>query len=145
MLCVLCHRSKDGIFLCGLRDKCGVDGDEVLVGFGCTSLLLSVSILRLFLLSATDPQNAAYRRQFHYCAFDLTMDRTGFTERGEEVEDEIATSPIAYGVASDLVDEIVYDALVWSSLHGLVVGDRRVEVQLLIALFKNQFLFFVFP
>lgn len=114
------------------------------MGFGCTSLHLSVSILRFFLLSATDPQNAAYRHQFHCCAFDLTMNRTGFTERGEEVEDEITTSPIAHGVASDLVDEIVYEALVWSSLHGLVVGDRRVEVRLLIALFKDHF-FFGFP
>ncbi|XP_042434728.1 glutathione synthetase, chloroplastic-like [Zingiber officinale] len=80
-----------------------------------------------FAIAKQDLHNAAYRRQFHSRAFDLTMDRTGFAERGEEVEDEIAISPIAHSVAPDLVDEIVYDALVWSSLHGLVVGDRRVE------------------
>lgn len=31
-------------------------------------------------------------------------------------------------IDQDLVDEMVYDALVWSSLHGLVVGDRNIEV-----------------
>ncbi|KAI3440408.1 Glutathione synthetase (GSH-S) [Psidium guajava] len=30
-------------------------------------------------------------------------------------------------IDQDLVDKMVYDALVWSSLHGLVVGDRNVK------------------
>lgn len=33
-------------------------------------------------------------------------------------------------VDQDLVQKMVYDALVWSSLHGLVVGDRSVQVKL---------------
>lgn len=32
-------------------------------------------------------------------------------------------------VDQDLVQKMVYDALVWSSLHGLVVGDRSVQVK----------------
>ncbi|ONK65308.1 uncharacterized protein A4U43_C07F35790 [Asparagus officinalis] len=31
-------------------------------------------------------------------------------------------------VASGLVDELVSEALVWISLHGLVVGDRSIQV-----------------
>lgn len=28
----------------------------------------------------------------------------------------------------DFVQKLVYDALVWSSLHGLVVGDKTYQV-----------------
>lgn len=31
-------------------------------------------------------------------------------------------------VDEDLVQQMIYDALVWSSLHGLVVGDKNVQV-----------------
>lgn len=33
-----------------------------------------------------------------------------------------------HGIDQKLVDKMVYDALVWSSLHGLVVGDRAAQV-----------------
>ncbi|XP_041020792.1 glutathione synthetase, chloroplastic [Juglans microcarpa x Juglans regia] len=32
-----------------------------------------------------------------------------------------------HGIDQVLLDEMVYDALVWSSLHGLLVGDKSVE------------------
>jgi len=31
----------------------------------------------------------------------------------------------------EFVQKLVYDALVWSSLHGLVVGDKSYQVYLL--------------
>ena len=37
------------------------------------------------------------------------------------------------GIDQKLIDEMVYDALVWSSLHGLVVGDKSSQVCALIA------------
>lgn len=33
-----------------------------------------------------------------------------------------------HGIDQKLVDKMVYDALVWSSLHGLVVGDKSNQV-----------------
>lgn len=33
-----------------------------------------------------------------------------------------------HSIDQDLLQKLVYDALVWSSLHGLVVGDKNVEV-----------------
>lgn len=33
-----------------------------------------------------------------------------------------------HGIDQSLVDKMAYDALVWSSLHGLVVGDKSVQV-----------------
>ncbi|XP_039062832.1 glutathione synthetase, chloroplastic isoform X2 [Hibiscus syriacus] len=40
-----------------------------------------------------------------------------------------AQKPIVdfHGIDEGLIQKIVYDALVWSSLHGLVVGDRNVQ------------------
>ncbi|XP_062084672.1 glutathione synthetase, chloroplastic [Humulus lupulus] len=32
-----------------------------------------------------------------------------------------------HGIDQKLVDKMIYDALVWSSLHGLVVGDKSVQ------------------
>lgn len=32
------------------------------------------------------------------------------------------------GIDEELVEKIIYDALLWSSLHGLVVGDKSVQV-----------------
>ena len=33
-----------------------------------------------------------------------------------------------HGIDQDLIEEMVYDSLVWSSLHGLVVGDKSAQV-----------------
>ncbi|PRQ54024.1 putative glutathione synthase [Rosa chinensis] len=45
-----------------------------------------------------------------------------------ETQDESSTRPINVdGIDQGLVDKIVYDALVWSSIHGLIVGDRSVQ------------------
>ena len=33
-----------------------------------------------------------------------------------------------HGIDQELLKKMVYDALVWSSLHGLVVGDKSVKV-----------------
>ncbi|KAK4596045.1 hypothetical protein RGQ29_014215 [Quercus rubra] len=32
-----------------------------------------------------------------------------------------------HGIDQDLIEEMVYDSLVWSSLHGLVVGDKSAQ------------------
>ncbi|KAK3418520.1 hypothetical protein EUGRSUZ_H04452 [Eucalyptus grandis] len=47
----------------------------------------------------------------------------------EAKNDEAAGKPTSGFVEIDqgLIDQMVYDALVWSSLHGLVVGDRNVN------------------
>ncbi|WOL17747.1 glutathione synthetase, chloroplastic [Canna indica] len=46
----------------------------------------------------------------------------------QEAENEIpAAGHPARSVPPELVEKMVYDALVWSSLHGLVVGDRRAQ------------------
>ena len=38
------------------------------------------------------------------------------------------TSLDFHGIDQKLVEKMVYDALVWSSLHGLVVGDKSIQV-----------------
>ncbi|GFY91974.1 glutathione synthetase 2 [Actinidia rufa] len=51
--------------------------------------------------------------------------------RVEEIntEEENPTKPMSdlHGIDPELLQRMVYDALVWSSLHGLVVGDRNVQ------------------
>ncbi|KAL6146649.1 hypothetical protein ACLB2K_057327 [Fragaria x ananassa] len=45
-----------------------------------------------------------------------------------ETQDESSSRPINVdGIDQEVVDKMVYDALVWSSIHGLVVGDRSVK------------------
>lgn len=46
-----------------------------------------------------------------------------------ETEQEISEKPIfdPHCIDSKLLQKLVYDALVWSSLHGLLVGDRAVQ------------------
>lgn len=34
-----------------------------------------------------------------------------------------------HSIEKELLEKMIYDALVWSSLHGLVVGDRCVQVR----------------
>ncbi|CAL8166471.1 unnamed protein product [Prunus armeniaca] len=52
----------------------------------------------------------------------------GKVEVGETQEGN-GTRPLLdfHGIDQELVEKIVYDALVWSSLHGLVVGDKSVQ------------------
>ncbi|KAL9393192.1 hypothetical protein Peur_012477 [Populus x canadensis] len=49
--------------------------------------------------------------------------------REMETQERILQKPLIdfYGVDEELVQKMVYDALVWSSLHGLVVGDKSVQ------------------
>ncbi|XP_052302424.1 glutathione synthetase, chloroplastic [Populus trichocarpa] len=49
--------------------------------------------------------------------------------REMETQEGIAQKPTIdiHGIDEELVQKMVYDALVWSSLHGLVVGDRSVQ------------------
>ncbi|WOL04530.1 glutathione synthetase, chloroplastic [Canna indica] len=54
------------------------------------------------------------------------MDPLRDSKSTEEPEIEI-TADVPGIPPSDLVEKMVYDALVWSSLHGLVVGDKRVQ------------------
>ncbi|KAK9919737.1 hypothetical protein M0R45_028317 [Rubus argutus] len=45
-----------------------------------------------------------------------------------ETQEGSSTRPINVdGIDQELVEKMVYDALVWSSIHGLVVGDRSVQ------------------
>lgn len=47
-----------------------------------------------------------------------------------ETQEGFASKPTLdfHRIDQKLVDKMVYDALVWSSLHGLVVGDKSVQV-----------------
>jgi glutathione synthase len=47
-----------------------------------------------------------------------------------ETQERILQKPLIdfHGIDEELVQKMVYDALVWSSLHGLVVGDKSVQV-----------------
>ncbi|URD77629.1 glutathione synthetase [Musa troglodytarum] len=51
----------------------------------------------------------------------------GSSDLEEATDDIAAAATLQRGVPSDLVEKMMYDALVWSALHGLVVGDRRVQ------------------
>ncbi|KNA18689.1 hypothetical protein SOVF_068250 [Spinacia oleracea] len=46
-----------------------------------------------------------------------------------ETQQQISGKPIfnPHDINTNLLQKLVYDALVWSSLHGLVVGDRTVQ------------------
>lgn len=46
------------------------------------------------------------------------------------------------GIDEELLQRMVYDALVWSSLHGLVVGDRAVKVSGERSIFVIEWLLF---
>lgn len=50
--------------------------------------------------------------------------------REMETQERILQKPLIdfHGIDEELVQKMVYDALVWSSLHGLVVGDKSVQV-----------------
>ncbi|OWM85393.1 hypothetical protein CDL15_Pgr019017 [Punica granatum] len=45
----------------------------------------------------------------------------------ETQETEFSLAPLSgvHGIDQELIETMLYDALVWSSLHGLVVGDRN--------------------
>ncbi|KAK4802457.1 hypothetical protein SAY86_000660 [Trapa natans] len=47
----------------------------------------------------------------------------------ENQDSRFSPTPVSgiHGIDQELVDEMLYDALVWSSLHGLVIGDRNLE------------------
>lgn len=47
-----------------------------------------------------------------------------------ETQAGIVSKPLVdfHGIDEELVQKMVHDALVWSSLHGLVVGDKNVQV-----------------
>lgn len=64
------------------------------------------------------------------CGSSRAMDPPRCVESSDLLEstDEIAAPSFARGVLPELVEKMTYDALVWSSLNGLVVGDRRVQV-----------------
>lgn len=47
-----------------------------------------------------------------------------------ETQEGVSERPMIdfHGIDEGLVEKMVYDALVWSSLHGLLVGDKSVQV-----------------
>ncbi|KAG6646064.1 hypothetical protein CIPAW_08G167300 [Carya illinoinensis] len=53
----------------------------------------------------------------------------GKVEEVENQEEGTTRKPVIeyHGIDQVLVEEMVYEALVWSSLHGLVVGDKSVQ------------------
>lgn len=55
---------------------------------------------------------------------------TGSTQEIKTTQDESSVKNLMsdlHTIDSELLHKLVYDALVWSSLHGLVVGDRNVQ------------------
>ena len=60
----------------------------------------------------------------------LLPQRCGKSDELEEAHDETAPGPrsVSRNIPSGLLEKLVYDALVWCSLHGLVVGDKGVQV-----------------
>lgn len=48
-----------------------------------------------------------------------------------EIQEGSVSKPLLdfHGIDEELVQKIVYDALVWSSLHGFVVGERSIQVR----------------
>ncbi|XP_065853597.1 glutathione synthetase, chloroplastic [Euphorbia lathyris] len=71
--------------------------------------------------------------QHHYSPFSsskIVTLRSG-REKLMEIQQGTGTSTTPnfdlHGIDDDLVAKMVYDALVWCSLHGLVVGDRSVQ------------------
>lgn len=46
----------------------------------------------------------------------------------QKEEDFVKPSFDPLSVQPELLEKMVYDALVWSSLHGLLVGDRISQV-----------------
>ncbi|XP_073100259.1 glutathione synthetase, chloroplastic isoform X1 [Elaeis guineensis] len=59
----------------------------------------------------------------------LLPQRCGKSDELEEAHDETAPGPrsVSRNIPSGLLEKLVYDALVWCSLHGLVVGDKGVQ------------------
>ncbi|ONK81552.1 uncharacterized protein A4U43_C01F30430 [Asparagus officinalis] len=59
-------------------------------------------------------------------SLSLNCNNSGeITETQKEISVEMTVDGTHHAaLASGLVDELVGEALVWSSLHGLVVGDR---------------------
>ncbi|KAE8010148.1 hypothetical protein FH972_006539 [Carpinus fangiana] len=55
--------------------------------------------------------------------------KCGKVEEVKTQEEGSARKPMFdyHGIDQDILQEIAYDALVWSSLHGLVVGDKSVQ------------------
>ncbi|CAI9102306.1 OLC1v1000553C2 [Oldenlandia corymbosa var. corymbosa] len=53
--------------------------------------------------------------------------RCGRVEAMESQKAEVIVKPSfdPFSIQSELLEKMVYDALVWSSLHGLLVGDRK--------------------
>ncbi|KAJ4836122.1 Glutathione synthetase [Turnera subulata] len=67
---------------------------------------------------------------FNFTASKLVSLKCGGVREMETTrEDGSASSPIVdvHGINQELVQKMVYDALVWCSLHGLVVGDKSVQ------------------
>lgn len=54
--------------------------------------------------------------------------------KSEEIgtQEENSTKPMSdlHNIDPELIQRMVYDALVWSSIHGLLVGDKSVQVRL---------------
>lgn len=49
-----------------------------------------------------------------------------------KTQEEKSTQPMSdlHNIDPELIQRLAYDALVWSSIHGLVVGDKSVPVSL---------------
>lgn len=56
--------------------------------------------------------------------------KCGRVEGMELQKEEASVKPVfdPHNIEPELLQEISYDALVWCSLHGLVVGDRNSQV-----------------
>ncbi|XP_073125157.1 uncharacterized protein [Henckelia pumila] len=79
---------------------------------------LSTHKIRFFQLHFAEPLNISMAKSF---PSSVTLLKCG---RSEEIEKQ---KPIfdPHKIDSKVVEEMAYDALVWSSLRGLLVGDRN--------------------
>ncbi|CAN1843237.1 Glutathione synthetase, chloroplastic [Linum perenne] len=102
------------------------------MGAGCSSSSLSLSLHPTTHCSVTPHHTASANYLFKFKPTKFPFCKFGSGSKGLTLScgrstTQMATGRGLHGIDEDLVKEMVYDALVWSSLHGLVVGDRSVQ------------------
>lgn len=103
------------------------------MGVGCSNLSLSPSALPLKTTTTTS-RSERYTNPFSSFPLHFTsLQHTSFTM---SLSSSSISSPLAAWrpggsdelLSDDFLDKVMNDALIWSALHGLVVGDRSNSV-----------------
>lgn len=140
-----------------LKGPLHITQKRVPMGVGHSSLSLSLDPLLLTAPASsakpktssffiTRPQKPVFpiKQNSSFSGFSLKIETLNCGGVAGEMETEkgidAAQKPIVdlHGIDEGLIPKIVFDALVWSSLRGLVVGDRNVQV------YHQSFFFFQF-